>query len=538
VSPHKEAALKVLMPMPAVCAVALVTALVVPAAADWDADLDSLLRGQDPEMQAALVARVASDAPGWETVYQQLQTIAFEEPEQKGESLVFQALCDDDVERPYVLYIPGAYVADEPSPLLVWLHGGANQSDLPEDPIGVVKEYRAEVVELAEQQGWLVLFPFAQHEAAWWDGVGIHNVLNQIRLTKAAYNVDDDCVWLGGFSDGGSAAYLFGMILPSDFAAFLALNGHMGVGSLGGDLPTYANNMAATPVYAINTGQDRLYPSRVMSRTIAMARRAGADIYYKEYDDIGHDFAYAERELPLITDFLHRHPRDPFPHEITWEAAGKEYGRCRWFRIDDVAVAEAKPWHGDHNEIMVDERVAFGFYADYDYDGEGVRVDGLADGDVLARRLPLQEGDVIVRCNDMDIKTHEDLNEFKDGISRGDRVRVRVERAGETVDLTANLPEVQKHFLFKRDVPSAMAKVSFEANRVSVKGSRLGGFTLFLHPDMFDFDRRVLVEVDDDVVFEGYVEPNVEFMLRNFLENRDRKALYVTELTVVLPESE
>ncbi len=508
------------------------------AGADWIGDVDSLLHERDEAMQTALIERIASDAPGWEAVYTQLESIPFEVPEQKGELLLFHVMCDDDMERPYVVYIPSAYVPDQPSPLLVWLHGGANQSDLPEDPIGVVKEYRAEIVELAEQQGWVVLFPFAQHEAAWWDGVGIHNVLNQIRLIKTAYNVDDDRVWMGGFSDGASAAYLFGMILPTDFAAFVALNGHMGVGSLGGDLPTYANNMAATPVYAINTGQDRLYPSHVMRRTIAMARRAGADIYYKEYDDVGHEFAYSEQELPLIADFLERNARDPFPHRLTWEAADDDFGQCRWFRIDDVTVREPEPWHRDHNEIMVDERVVFGFYPDYDYEGEGVKVDGLAEGDVLASRLPLLEGDVIVRCNDMDIKTHEDLDEFKTGIKRGDQVQVRVDREGQEVDLVARLPDVQKHFLFKRLVPSSRAKISFEANHVSVRGSRLGGFTLLLHPEMFHFDRKVVLEVDGDVVFEGYVEPNIGFMLRNFLENRDRRAIYVAELAVDLHESE
>jgi predicted esterase len=515
---------------------AFVTALAVPATADWAADLDSLLHEQDAEVQAALIERVASDAPGWEAVYQRLQAITFEEPEQKGELLLFTAMCDDDVERPYVLYIPSSYAADVRTPLLVWLHGGANQSDLPEDPVGVVKEYRSEVVDLAERRGWLALFPFAQRDAAWWDEVGFHNVLDQIRTVKTGYNIDDDRLWMGGFSDGASAAYLFGMILPSDFAAFVALNGHMGVGSLAGDLPTYANNMAATPVYAINTGQDRLYPARVMRRTVAMARRAGADIYYKEYDDVGHEFAYSEQELPLIAEFLERHPRCPFPHRLTWEAAGDEVGQCRWFRIDDVNVEGPEPWHQDYNEIMLDERVVFGFYADYDYEGEGVKVDGLVEGDVLASRLPLLEGDVIVKCDDVDIKTRDDLDEFKTSIKRGDQVQVRVEREGQAVDLVASLPDVQKHLLFKRQVPSAKAKVSFEANHVSVAGSRLGGFTLLLHPEMFHFDRPVAVEVDGEVVFQGTVEPNVALMLQNFVENRDRKTLYIAELTVDLPE--
>ncbi len=82
-------------------------------------------------------------------------------------------------------------------------------------------------------------------------------------------------MWLGGFSDGASAAFLYGMVAPNDYAAFVALNGHMGVGSLDGNLPTYAPNLANTPVYAVTTFDDPLYPARVMRRTIEMAREAG-----------------------------------------------------------------------------------------------------------------------------------------------------------------------------------------------------------------------------------------------------------------------
>jgi hypothetical protein len=322
--------------------------------------------------------------------------------------------------------------------------------------------------------------------------------------------------------------------VPNDFAAFVALNGHMGVGSLDGDLPTYANNMAATPVYAVNTGLDRLYPADVMRRTVAMARGAGADIYYKEYDEIGHEFTYAEQELPLIADFLERHPRDPFPHGLTWEAADKVFGQCRWFRIDKPTTAKPAPWHGDHNVAMVDDRVTFGFFHDAHYEGDGVKVQELIEDDCLARRLPLVAGDIIVRCNEKDIETLDDLDEFKTTIKRGDRVSVRVIREGVRTDLAADMPDPVHYLLFKRHRPSAKAKVSFEANRVSVEGSRLGSFSLLLHPEMFHFDQRVVVEVDGEVVFDDFVEPNVEFILRSFLHNRDRRLVYVAELSINL----
>ena len=125
------------------------------------------------------------------------------------------------------------------------------------------------------------MFPMGQAGATWWNEVGMTNISALVRRVKSGFNIDDDQVYLGGFSDGGSAGFLFAMTLPTDFAAFMALNGHMGVGSEDGGLPTYATNLFNSPIFATTTDRDQLYPTSMMERSIAMAEKAGAKIHYK-----------------------------------------------------------------------------------------------------------------------------------------------------------------------------------------------------------------------------------------------------------------
>lgn len=369
------------------------------------------------------------------------------------------------------------------------LHGGVGAAEVHDDPVGSVSEN--ELGALALERGWIALFPFGQAGATWWDEAGMANIKTLVRTVKREFNVDDDRVWMAGFSDGASAGFAHAMLAPTDYSAFVALNGHMGVASLDGDLPTYAPNMAATPVFATTTFDDRLYPSRKMAPSIAMARAAGADIYYREFPG-EHDFDDVVSELPAIARFLERHPRDPLPSRIVWEAGSTDLGKCRWLAIDRITTDEPSPWHVDHNVAFMDDRITIGFQPDYDFDGSGIRVGVLSDGDYPARNIGLVAGDVIVKADDARMDSLPDLDEWKATVERGDRFEMTVLRDGARVVLRGALPEPAGYFIFKRDVPSAAVRADFAANRIEVETSRVGAFRVLVHPDMVALDQTRL----------------------------------------------
>lgn len=505
-----------------------------PCGAGWREDLTTLLRSQDEVTTDALLERIVDAAPEWQEVAAELRAISFPLPDSTGSVFIDSMRCSDGVTRPYVTYLPSGYDPARPTPLLIYLHGGVSRRELPDDPRDYADAHP--FLALAEEQTWVMIFPMGQENATWWDKVGIANVHAQLRTAKQRYNIDDDRVWMTGFSDGGSGSFGFAMLHPSEFAAFVPLNGHMGVSNLAGDLPTYAGNLANTPLHVINTDLDGLYPAARMRRTIEMALTAGADIRYREYVGIGHELAYAEEELPRIAQFLERHRRDPFPAQIDWEAADPDFGLCRWLRIDRVLPAEPAAWHTDVNMVLTDDRITVGFHAGEASDDEGVRVDKLADGETLAKEMGLAAGDLIVRGGQRRIRNLEELNEFKATLHRGDHVRLTVLRDGQHVELEGDLPAVETHYLFKRERPSAALRARFRANRLSIEGSRLGGITFLVHPDMVQLDQELVIEVDGRELFREVVIPNLEFMLRNFLTHHDRRLLYLALVRIDLAE--
>ncbi|UCH79430.1 MAG: hypothetical protein JSU81_05620, partial [Candidatus Coatesbacteria bacterium] len=193
-----------------------------PAAADWRADLDELLRAEPGPRQEELLAKVARAQPDWRELAAALEGLTFPAAE-VGTAELRQTICTDGVARPWVLYLPPSYDPQRPTPLVVYLHGGVSQLEIYDDPLGYAREN--EWTGEARKHGWLVLYPFGQKDATWWDEVGMANLRNLLRTVKREYNVDDDRVYMAGFSDGASAAFCWAMVEPTDFAAFVALNG-------------------------------------------------------------------------------------------------------------------------------------------------------------------------------------------------------------------------------------------------------------------------------------------------------------------------
>jgi poly(3-hydroxybutyrate) depolymerase len=512
----------------AYAALAATLLVAAPAAADWRADLDELLRAEPGPRQEELLAKVTRAQPDWREIAAALEGLTFPAVA-VGTAELRQTICADGVARPWVLYIPPSYDPQRPTPLVVYLHGGVSQLEIEGDPLAYAREN--EWTEAAQEHGWLVLYPFGQEGATWWDEVGMVNIRNLLRTVKREYNVDDDRVYMAGFSDGASAAFCWAMVEPTDFAAFVALNGHLGVGSLDGDLATYAPNFFNTPTYVTTTFDDRLYPSARMRGTIEMARRAGGDLFYRELAG-RHDSDDVRSERPAIARFLARHPRDPLPAKIVWETASAEFGRCRWFQIDEVAKGEAAPWHEDYNASLTDDRITVGFVRE-DFEGPGVKV-GTVLEDTVAEEIGLEPDDLLIGADGREIGGMDDLNAWKETVSRGDEATFRVNRDGQELTLTGRFPPPEDYFIFKRERPSARADASFAANRLALRASRLGAFTVYVHPDMVNLAENLIISVNGDVVFDAEVKPDVAFMLENFLAHRDRKALYVTAVKVEL----
>jgi hypothetical protein len=507
-------------------ALAFIVMLISSSMGGWQSELDSLLKTDIKATQDSLIAGIVSVNPKWQDVAAYIQHGIFPDME-KGTVILRQTICIDNVQRPWALYVPSSYNPAKRTPLLVILHGAVMRPVIRDDPQKWAADYP--FTALAEQQGWLVLYPFGQAGATWWDDVGITNVLSLIKATKTIYNVDDDQVWLGGFSDGGSASYLMAMIEPGDFAAFIALNGDLGIAGQAGNISNYALNLSNSITYAINTTEDDHFPASQIRKEVEFARRAGGNIFYKEYPG-PHDFVYKDKEMPLIASFLTRHPRDPFPSYIKWEIADTHFGPCRWLAIDSLTDDKPATWHKDINLIMTDSSIVIGFAPDSLYNGSGIMVGRVVSGNNLVMLLGLRPGDVIININGQAISSGVAFEKYKAKLKRGQDVTMLVKRNGNEMSLNCHLPDPTSYELFRHDRVSGRINAAFLANRIDIESSRVGKFRILVHPDMIRLDQNLTIRLNGKVVLNKIVRPDLAFMLHNFLANRDRKLLFVAQV--------
>ena len=427
----------------------------------------------------------------------------------------------DGVSRPWGLYLPPQIASYRSLPMLVALHGGVSRRDVYENPVETIKE--SPWFSLAREQGWVLLFPFGQEGATWWDSTGMAGIRRLIRTVKYHVNIDDNRVFLGGFSDGASGSFLHAMLLPDDFAAIVALNGHMGVGSLDGKLPLYAPNLAMTPVYAVTTDNDEYYPTRQMAPAIAMACRAGANIHYRQLHG-GHDFAYHASEMPLIGQYLRRQQRNTLPDSIFWETGDVEFGACRWLRIAEIGPWPAADWHVDHNCILSDEAINWGFSGIRGK--EGITINRIDCGG-YAEAIGLRCGDVLRRAGGCEISDSFSLRAAKESAGCGQPFEFVVSRFGKRLRLPGILPQPEGWFLCRRDVPSAAVVARRAGNVFTIEGSRVARLQLKLQSDMFDPENPVRVIFNGRCVFSDRIKPDMAVMLAAYAADRDRKNLQV-----------
>ncbi|MDI6840414.1 MAG: dienelactone hydrolase family protein [bacterium] len=490
--------------------------------------LDKLLRTTNTKEQEQIINQILKEKPSVDSLIALLQNIKFKKLDKIG-IITNENLCIDGIKRPFCWYVPSTYDPSKKTPLLIYLHGGISRPDIIEKPEEYVQN--SPFIKIADKYNYILLFPLGQFGATWWDSVGVSNVLQQIRITKQNFNIDDNRVFLTGFSDGGSGSFLFAMCYPTDFAAFLPLNGHPGVGSWGG-LQTYFINLFNCPLYVISTEKDELYPAKKITPIIELAQSAGANILYRIYADIGHSFDYVDKELPLMVKFMETHPRS-LSSIIKWESAYPGMG-CMWLSIDSIIAEGHADWYKDYNMELIDDRVMFGFMPDDKYNGPGVRIGKVVGDSTLCAILGIQEGDVLIKLGENPVNNLDDINKYKEDKKCGDWAEMTILRQGQELKLKGQFPGPTKYNLFRRGQPSARLEAYFCGNKFSIKASQVGAFTIYILPDMVQLDQNVVLEVNGRKIFDGQISASPEFLLHNFLKNRDRALIYVNKLFINL----
>jgi membrane-associated protease RseP (regulator of RpoE activity) len=425
----------------------------------------------------------------------------------------------DGKSRPFHLYVPSSYEPKKRLPVLINLHGAVSRPTLLS---GELKEFREMWSPQANE--YIQILPLGQAGCEWWSEVGASAILGALEVVKKRCNVDENRIYLTGFSDGGSGAFYIALYHSTPFAAFAPLNGFVGVAEMSGEqvhLPDISNK----PLYVVNCGQDRLYPAEEVSQFIDEMKKAGAKVTYKIYEKAGHDFSYGETEKPLIMDFFERNPRNPFPAKVVIETADATLGRVHYIRIDRIEDVGNNSDFSDYNVMFTSKRAVIGVVLDQNYEGPGARIQDISE-DSLAAKLRLKPGDVIIKLGGKDVDNVETVRKIMASVRQGDEITICVKRGDKVIPLKGQIEKVKPKPAFSREKISGRIDVSVSQNKVETKVKNVGAYTLFISRDQFNTNEDISVYTNGELSFIGKVKPDLAFTLSQYLQDRDRTMVF------------
>jgi phospholipase/carboxylesterase len=126
------------------------------------------------------------------------------------------------------------------------------------------------------------------------------NLARIIDLVRARYTIDPRRMLLTGLSDGGTFCYVTGLERSSPFThlAPVAATFHPLMAELAD-----AGRLLGLPIQIVHGALDWMFPVEVARQTDAALAAAGADIVYRELDDLSH--CYPDEINAALLAWLH-----------------------------------------------------------------------------------------------------------------------------------------------------------------------------------------------------------------------------------------
>ncbi|MEO0340251.1 MAG: dienelactone hydrolase family protein [Bacteroidota bacterium] len=267
-----------------------------------------------------------SGANFWEKLH---QWNAYQQPEQTGHIYQFQVQLDSNYKVPYLVYIPRNYNADKPNRLLVYYRGGwLNRTTIPQ-------LYAQEMInenpfiQYADTANLILAFPVLERKLAIYGKYGYQHLRLMIKGIKKYFNIDDNAVYLSGFSDGGISTWFTASLVPSSFAAFYPINA--GIAHIP-SFPNYSNRSILCHL----AGADSLVDAKNVQQIEVIAKRWNAKWTTKIIPQQGHYFPnYSSLVIPVILQNMQNTMRNPLPKSIEYHRNGnyKEFTGIDWIQF-------------------------------------------------------------------------------------------------------------------------------------------------------------------------------------------------------------
>jgi phospholipase/carboxylesterase len=177
----------------------------------------------------------------------------------------------------YSLYVPEYYTADRTWPLVMALHGGSGNG----------RNFLWSWLRDARSFGAILIAPTATGPT--WALMGedsdTPNLMRILKRVRGRYNVDAKRMLMTGLSDGGTFCWVSGLDRASPFThlAPIAATFHPLMAEIAD-----AERLRGLPIFLVHGRLDWMFPVQVARQTSNLLSAAGADMTYREIDDLSH----------------------------------------------------------------------------------------------------------------------------------------------------------------------------------------------------------------------------------------------------------
>jgi len=274
--------------------------------------------------------------------------IKFLKPEgqkQTGFFKFFLSDSEEDLKRPYYLFLPDDYDPAENFPLIIYLGMGEGRGDL-----SLLSFYSALKLD-NHLSRYILLVP--QAFGYWWDEEVETTVKRIWRKVFDTYSIDTNRVYLAGSSNGGIGTIYYATSF-SDRLAALAEN--MGFPmlepnkfDLDSDLSKLGNLLNSKVLLAHGLADENITPLGD-EKAYDYLKENDIEVYFKTFQKKKHNINPADI-IHLITDIFDRNVRNPFPAKIKLILTDPQYLQSYWIKVTDYeslpAEVQAEVKHND-----------------------------------------------------------------------------------------------------------------------------------------------------------------------------------------------
>jgi dienelactone hydrolase len=153
---------------------------------------------------------------------------------------------------PYGLRIPPDYKGSSPSPLLIYLSGGAG---LAMDAVNTADDK-------IKHSDYVVLYP--QAAGLWWESEAVQKFSAVFDEVSQHVNIDPSRIFIAGFSNGGTGALYYATRWPHRFRAVISL---MGAGQCMPDVEAEMSKLKGVPILLVHGERDPIIPGSCSKQT-------------------------------------------------------------------------------------------------------------------------------------------------------------------------------------------------------------------------------------------------------------------------------